>query len=115
MLDRKTCELKKIDINQVEYYCCGQRGWKEMYLKEVPLDSRAVVEFSYDDKGECFIKSCVLESVWKDVPLEKWPFTNAPSRKEPGKNRLIEKEAFFCETCQRVSDRRTGPLWHPPW
>ena len=65
-----------------------------MYLKEVPLDSRAVVEFSYDDKGECFIKSCVLESVWKDVPLEKWPFTNAPSRKEPGKNRLIEKEAF---------------------
>lgn len=21
----------------------------------------------------------------------------------PGKNRLIEKEAFFCETCQRVS------------
>ena len=103
VLDRKTCELKKIDINQVEYYCCGQRGWKERYLKEVPVDSRAVVEFSYDDKGECFIKSCVLESVWKDVPLEKWPFTHAPSRKEPGKNRLIEKEAFFCETCQRVS------------
>lgn len=62
-----------------------------------------MVEFSYDDKGECFIKSCVLESVWKDVPLEKWPFTHAPSRREPGKNRLIEKEAFFCETCQRVS------------
>ena len=49
------------------------------------MDSRAVVEFSYDDKGECFIKSCVLESVWKDVPLEKWPFTHAPSRREPGK------------------------------
>lgn len=29
--------------------------------------------------------------------------THAPSRREPGKNRLIEKEAFFCETCQRVS------------
>lgn len=103
VLDRKTCELKKIDVDQVEYYCCDHQEWKEMYLKEVPLDSRAVVEFSYDDKGQCFIKSCVLESVWKDVLLEKWSFTNAPSRKEPGKNRLIEKEAFFCETCQSVS------------
>lgn len=103
VLDRKTCELKNIDIDQVEYYCCDHQEWKEMYLKEVPLDSRAVVEFGYDDKGQCFIKSCVLESVWKDVLLEKWSFTDAPSRKEPGKNRLIEKEAFSSVTCQSVS------------
>lgn len=111
-IDPESHQLKTISYDYVDYYRCLRPDRIKRCLKEMPVVSQATFVFECDDDGDYFVKSCVLTSAWKKIPTEGIRFASIPSRKDPGKNRLIEKEAFWCKSYKQVPEElRVGRLF----
>ena len=101
-IDRRTRKLKVIDFDYVEYALCNQPRWARKIMKEIFFSSQAELKFKYWAEGEYCVESCTMETTWKSSKTGKGRYGTLPSRIEPLKNKLIEKEAFACNSYYEV-------------
>ena len=71
-------------------------------MKEIFFSSQAELKFKYWAEGEYCVESCTMETTWKSSKTGKGRYGTLPSRIEPLKNKLIEKEAFACNSYYEI-------------
>ncbi|WP_320914405.1 hypothetical protein [Butyricimonas paravirosa] len=109
VVDRETCRLKSMDFDYVEYYRCDAYNWeKKLIRKEIPVVSNAKLKFEYTSEGQYFVKSCILKSTWQKLMTDQKSYGSVPSRRDPGENKLVEKEAFYCKSYGKILDVQLG-------
>lgn len=81
---------------------------KKRIRKEIPVVSNAKLKFEYTSDGHYVVKSCILTSTWQKLMTDQKAYGTTPSRKDPGENKLVEKEAFYCKSYEKMLDAQLG-------
>ncbi len=100
-IDPETARLRNITIDYIDYNMIELVRFKKKVNS--PYSTRARLEIGWTPEGQPYIKSCRQETIWQNNPkITKTDSTTfigtSPSRRAPAKNKLIEKEAFVCES-----------------
>ena len=100
-IDPETARLRNITIDYIDYNMIELVRFKKKVNS--PYSTRARLEIGWTPEGQPYIKSCRQETIWQNNPkITKTDSTtflgNFSSRRAPAKNKLIEKEAFVCDS-----------------
>lgn len=91
VIDYETCRLKSITFDYLQEY-----KWKH-YL---PVRYRLSIEFDYDEEKNFLVKACRSKIIWN--PEEDGRSGDMRSRAYPGKNGLVEEEAFMAHSFDTI-------------
>ena len=100
-IDRETFHLKSITFDYLDYQFYRLYRYKRHGFNS-PFSTQAELTFEYDQEEVCHIHSCVMTTVWKHYHGNGYWAGEAPSRRNPAKNRLVEKEAFLAQSFERI-------------
>ena len=81
-----------------------------------PFSTRAAVTLARDEVGGTRFASCLQETRWKYDLSEEFALVELPSRLDPARGELVEREAFWCDSYRPVPrdlrDRQTRAKIH---
>lgn len=97
--------LKKISFDYVDYQLYRQILLSGKRKIGSPFSTRAEILISYDEQDQPYIRSCTMETYWKNNPGEQYLLVEQPSRLLPAMGNLIEKEAFYCYDYREMEER----------
>ena len=102
-IDRETFQLKNMTFDYLDYQYYKFFHYRKDGTKS-PFATQAELSFQYDQEGMCHVQYCKMTTTWKhSMGNGYWPGV-VPSRRNPAKNRLVEKEAFWAQSIQRVPE-----------
>lgn len=100
-IDRETFQLKNMTFDYLDYQFYKFFHYRKDGTKS-PFTTQAELSFEYNQEGVCHVQSCKMTTTWKhSMGNGYWPGT-VPSRRNPAKNRLVEKEAFLAQSFERI-------------
>ena len=92
--------LKKIQFDNIEYNLILLTNLKRA---NPPFLTQAEISIEYDANNYPYIASCLQKTIWKHNMSNKFVAIEKPSRRNPAKNCLQEKEAFVCQTYKPIT------------
>ena len=95
--------LKKIQFDNIEYNLILLTNLKRA---NPPFLTQAEISIEYDANNYPYIASCLQKTIWKHNMSNKFVAIEKPSRRNPAKNCLQEKEAFVCQTYKPITFHR---------
>jgi hypothetical protein len=115
-IDYASRSLTSISFDYIDYQLYRQVLLGERRKDASPFSTRAEVTFGRDGEGHCFVASCRQETSWKDNLGEEFVLVEQPSRLDPARGGLVEREAFSCAdygaVAARLRDRATRTKIH---
>lgn len=103
-IDFQRHELKTMTFDYIDYQLYRQVILTNKRKVSSPFSSKARIHFSYDNDGQVYIRSCILETRWKYDLGDNFIIIEQPSRMHPAAGNLIEQEAFACYTYEPVEE-----------
>ena len=104
-IDWQRLELKQIDFDYIDYQLLRQILLTDKRNTSSPFSTRAALTFAYDSTGRNYIRSCKQTTTWKYDLNPNFILIEQPSRIHPGPNKLVEEEAFYCYSLERIPEK----------
>ena len=101
-INKETHRLEKIHFEYLDYHFL-QLVYKN--IPHPPFASTLELVFAYNENGP-HVQSARLVTTWKHMENEKYGSIEIPSRRNPAKNHLVEKEAFRCEAFLKIPEEK---------
>ncbi|MDR2130687.1 MAG: carboxypeptidase-like regulatory domain-containing protein [Odoribacteraceae bacterium] len=115
-IDRERQELRDITFDYIDYQLYRQVLLGERGKVASPFSTRATITFTHDDGGKARVATCLQETYWKYNLGENFVLIEQPSRPDPARGELVEREAFRCDDYRPVlpplRDRETRAKIH---
>lgn len=106
-IDSHSLRLTRIRYEYIDYHLfnLGHNGKKHYGKAHAPFATTAELSFAYDNKGECYVRSCTMVTEWKHNPDNRYYAIEHASRGEAGICQLVEKESFLCDEIHPVPEK----------
>ncbi|MDR0765813.1 MAG: hypothetical protein LBF09_02600 [Odoribacteraceae bacterium] len=115
-IDYERQEVDTIVFDYIDYQLYRQPLLGSRSRLNAPFSTRAVITLAYDDEGCGRVASCLQETRWKYDLSEEFVLVEQPSRLDPARGELVEREAFRCDDYRPVPrdyrDRETRARIH---
>jgi hypothetical protein len=115
-IDYERQELDSISFDYIDYQLFRQPLLGERDRTSAPFSTRAEVTLARDEAGGTRFASCLQETRWKYDLSEEFALVEQPSRLDPARGELVEREAFWCDSYRPVPrdlrDRQTRAKIH---
>ncbi|MDR2413614.1 MAG: hypothetical protein LBD64_01340 [Odoribacteraceae bacterium] len=115
-IDYERQEVDSITFDYIDYQLYRQPLLGEQSRLSAPFSTRAVITLAHDDNGKARFASCLQETRWKYDLSEEFVLVEQPSRLDPARGELVEREAFRCDDYRPVPrslrDRETRAWIH---
>ncbi|MDR1273501.1 MAG: hypothetical protein LBK12_03030 [Odoribacteraceae bacterium] len=104
-IDYASRALTSVTFDYIDYQLYRQVLLGEHRKVASPFSTRATLALGQDEAGRAYIASCVQETLWKDNLGEDYVVVEQPSRRDPARGGLVEREAFSCTDYRAVPER----------
>lgn len=101
-IDKQTFHLKNIHFDYLDYHFYKLTNQTR---PQTPFSTSMDINFAYNATG-IYIQSCQQITTWKHNSDQTYGGIEKPSRRNPAKNHLIEREALRCETFQKIPQNK---------
>lgn len=102
-VDRTELYLKSMNFDYIDYQLLRQILLTNQRHTASPFSTQASLTFAKDSNGLNYIRSCYQTTTWKYDLGDNFILIEQPSRDLPGLNQLVEKEAFYCYSYQKMN------------
>lgn len=104
-IDYASRALTSITFDYIDYQLYRQVLLGEHRKVASPFSTRATLVIERDGEGRSYVASCLQETLWKDNLGENFVVVEQPSRRDPARGGLVEREAFSCTDYRAVPER----------
>lgn len=105
-IDMHTLRLTRIALEHIEYqlYYLSYYGNRHHGKAHSPFATTADMAFAYSDEGKCYVERCTMRTTWKFNFDRPYRSREHASRLEPADCRLVEQEAFYCDSFKQIPE-----------
>jgi len=97
-IDKQTHHLKNIHLDYLDYHFYKLTNQTRPHA---PFSTSMDIDFAYNTTG-IYIGSCQQTTTWKHNSDKTFGGIEKPSRRNPANKHLVEREAFQCESYQKI-------------
>jgi hypothetical protein len=105
VIDYERQALASITFDYIDYQLYRQVLLGEHRKLASPFSTRATITFDTSDTGLFHVTSCRQETYWKYNLGDNFVLIEQPSRLDPARGELVEREAFRCTSYRPVPER----------